>query len=142
MKPKNRPASSGTLADQISEAERQIKDRQQRVHICTNRLVNDLHQQMTSPATLLLAGGIGFIVGELTSRKHKPKNGGQPSQLNTATISQGDFSPLRKAVNFLALAHTLFQALPLVFIMNTFYPDEATKTGASAKNKKSQNQSV
>jgi len=65
-----------SLTAQINAAERQVLNRQQEVGIRTTTLVRKIHQQMTAPATLLLAGGIGFIIGELTKRQTSKKRPG------------------------------------------------------------------
>ena len=62
-------SKSKSLTAQIREAERQILIRQQGVGLRTATLIRKIHQQMTAPSTLLLAGGIGFIIGELTKRQ-------------------------------------------------------------------------
>jgi len=55
-----------SLAAQIIEAELQVLDRQRIVITCTDALIQKTQQQMTVPSSLLLAGGIGFVLGELT----------------------------------------------------------------------------
>jgi hypothetical protein len=130
-----------SLAAQIRETERQIMNRQQGVHIRTDRLVKDLHQQMTKPATLLLAVGVGFIVGEFTERPLPKKQCTTPSD-NAAATPVTESHPLKNAINFMSLANTLYQLLPLALIMNTFYPVDVSKTESSANVKKNQNPSV
>jgi hypothetical protein len=131
-----------SLAAQIKATERQIMDRQQGVDVRTNRLIKDLHQQMTKPATLLLAVGVGFIVGELTQPPPKKERCTTQSETAPATPPVTDSHPLKSAINFMSLAHTLYQLLPLTLIMNTFYPVELSKTELSANAKENQNPSV
>ena len=50
-------------------------NRQRRTGVRTATLVRKIQQQMTAPATLLLAGGIGFILGELTQRQTTKSRG-------------------------------------------------------------------
>ena len=57
---------SKSLRTQIRNVERELLNRQRRTGVRTATLVRKIQQQMTAPATLLLAGGIGFILGELT----------------------------------------------------------------------------
>lgn len=116
---------SGTLTAQIRETERRIMRRQHRVNARTDILIKDLYQQMTTPSTLLLTGGIGFIVGELT--KPPPKKKRRPPQDTAARPDADMTTPLKKAVSFMSLLHSLYQALPLVWIMNTFFPDDVSK---------------
>jgi len=115
-----------SLTAQINAAERQVLNRQQEVGICTTTLVRKIHQQMTAPATLLLAGGIGFIIGELTKRqtsKKRPGTGDKPQATET--------SPLRIALNLITSARTLYTALPLVWMMKSYrQPDASGQTPA------------
>jgi hypothetical protein len=127
---------SGTLAEQIKAIEHRIMSRQQGVHARTDILVKDLHRQMTAPATLLLVGGVGFIVGELTKRPPKKER-------QAAARTDADVTPLKKAVNLMSLLHSFYQALPLVWIMDVLFPEDASKAGVSARGvKKSSNQPV
>lgn len=127
---------SGTLAEQIKAVEHRIMSRQQGVHVRTDILVKDLHRQMTLPSTLLLAGGIGFIVGELTKRPPKKER-------RFAARTDADVTPLKKAVNFMSLLRSFYQALPLVWIMDVLFPEDASKAGVSARGaKKSPSQPV
>ncbi|MGZ8225519.1 MAG: hypothetical protein ACXWT3_02630 [Methylococcaceae bacterium] len=137
-KNKRHSEKSGSLAAQIKETEQRLKDRQRNVNVRADILVKDLRQQITSPATLLLAGGAGFIVGELTT--HPPKNERRSIQPDTVVKSEAHMTPLRNAIDFMSLAHNLYQLLPLVFIMDIFYPENASKTESPSHVK--QNQSV
>ena len=62
------------LEDEIKDAEWQVMKRHQLVDYRTTILVRKIYQQLTDPVSLLLAGGVGFIIGELTKR--------QPSSLS------------------------------------------------------------
>jgi hypothetical protein len=119
------------LNARIEETEQRIMDWQRIVHVRTDVLVKDLRHEMTLPTTLLLAGEVGFIVGELTKRPAKKER-------PTGAKSDVDERPLKKAMNFMSVAHNLYQALPLVWIMDTFFPEDASKTGFAPKVKKSQ----
>lgn len=104
-----------SLTAQINAAERQVLNRQQEVGIRTTTLVRKIHQQMTAPATLLLAGGIGFIIGELTKRQTSKKRPGTVDKPQAA-----ENSPLRIALNLITSARTLYTALPLVWMMKSY----------------------
>jgi hypothetical protein len=105
-----------SLTAQIRAAEQQVLHRQRAVGVCAAALVRKLHQQMTAPATLLLAGGIGFIVGELTQHPSPafPGTANKPRPAET--------TPWRTALNLLASAHTLYTALPLAWLMKSSRP--------------------
>ena len=109
---RNKPKS---LRAQIRAAERKLLNRQQRVGVRTATLVRNIHQQVTAPATLLLAGGIGFILGELTQRQ-TAKSHGAADKLGTTKTT-----PLRTALNLMTSIHTLYSALPLAWLMQSFY---------------------
>lgn len=114
---------SESLNAQIMDAERQVSNRRQTVEIRTARLINDIHDQMTAPASLVLAGGIGFIVGEL-SKCRAPK-----LICNTADNPQveADTTPLRAALSLAMTAHALYKALPISWLVNRFQQSTAAK---------------
>jgi len=114
---------SKSLRAQIRAAERELLNRQQKVGVRTATLVRNIHQQVTAPAALLLAGGIGFILGELTQRKTTQSRGAK-GKLRTTGMT-----PLRTALNLMTSIHTLYTALPLAWLMKTFYqPDLSGQT--------------
>jgi len=117
---RNKPKS---LRAQIKAAERELLNRQRRVGVRTATLVRNIHQQVTAPATLLLAGGIGFILGELTQRQTTKSRGVADKVRTTET------TPLRTALNLMTSIHTLYTALPLAWLMKSFYqPDLSGQT--------------
>jgi hypothetical protein len=63
----NKP--QGSLAEQIEATERRLLHRQQMVGIRRNLLTEWVRQQISSPMALLVAGGIGFLIGDLMRRK-------------------------------------------------------------------------
>ena len=58
-------ADDRPLATRIADVEQRILDRRQAASIRKVYLEERMRNQLTSPAVLLLAGGIGFVVGEL-----------------------------------------------------------------------------
>ena len=56
----------GSLAEQIAETERRLLNRQQLIGLRRSLLNQHVRQKITSPAALLVAGGVGFIIGDLT----------------------------------------------------------------------------
>ena len=109
---RNKPKS---LRAQIKAAERELLNRQRRVGVRTATLVRNIHQQVTAPATLLLAGGIGFILGELTQRQTTQSRGSAGKLRATET------TPLRTALSLMTSIHTLYTALPLAWMMKSFH---------------------
>jgi hypothetical protein len=111
-----------SLTAQISDTERQVLIRQRRVDVRAVTLVRKIRQQMAAPATLLMAGGIGFIIGELTKRQARNNHdtAGKPRVAGT--------SPLRTALNLMTSVHTLYTALPIAWMIKSFH-----QPGASGK---------
>jgi len=114
-----------SLTAQINAAERQVLNRQQEVGIRTATLVRKIHQQMTAPATLLLAVGIGFMIGELTKRQTPKFRDTVDKPHATAT------SPLRIAQSLMTSARTLYTVLPLAWMMKSYcQPDASGQTSS------------
>lgn len=134
----NRKENLSVLNAQIKETERQIMDRQHYVQVRTDTLVRDLRYEATLPTTLLLAGEVGFIVGELTKPSLKKE---QQTAKQAYARSEADVTPLKKAMNFVSLAQNLYQTLPLVWILDTLFPEDASKTRSAAKDTKIQHPS-
>jgi hypothetical protein len=120
-----------SLESQIRDVERQVLQRQQKVGIRTTRLVQKIHQQLTAPTTLLLAGGIGFIMGELTARRTRTPD----SRGNTDKPQVAVTSPLTTALNLITSVRTLYMALPIAWIMKSF--NQPGAQGRQAPNRQS-----
>jgi hypothetical protein len=104
-----------SLTAQIKDAERELLNRQRRVDVRTATLVRKIHQQMTAPATFLLAGGTGFILGELTKRQTAKSRGAADKPHTSET------TPLRTALNLMTSIQTLYTALPLAWMIKSFH---------------------
>jgi hypothetical protein len=113
-------SKANSSASQIRDAERQVLSRQRKLDIRTDALVRNVHLQMTAPATLLLAGGAGLMLGELTKR--------QPSKFGGIGDKKADAetSPLKVAINLMTSIQTLYTALPMVWMMKAFYQPGAS----------------
>jgi hypothetical protein len=124
-------SKANTLSSQIRDAERQVLSRQRKLDIRTDALVRNVHLQMTAPTTLLLAGGAGLMLGELTKR--------QPSKFGGIGDKKADAetSPLKVAINLMTSIQTLYTALPMVWMMKAFY-----QPGASGQPPERQNQAA
>lgn len=104
-----------SLSVQIKNAEQQVLNRQRRIGVGTDKLVRKTRQQMTSPASLLLASGIGFILGELTKRKPASVAHGIPGKPRSV-----ETSPLRTTLSLVTSIQTLYTALPIAWMIKTF----------------------
>ena len=60
---------SSSLTIQISKAERRLYNRKRLVQIRGAMLGRTLQQRMTDPILLVLAGSLGFFIGELSQRQ-------------------------------------------------------------------------
>jgi hypothetical protein len=114
------PAS---LSVQINAAEQQVLNRKRKIGIGTKALVKKMQQQMIAPSTFLLAGGIGFLIGEITKR--------EPSKIRDTTDKPHavETSPLKTALSLVTSIQTLYTALPLAWMIKTFQqPGTSSKT--------------
>lgn len=107
---------TASLNERIRHAERQLSSRQRQVDSATTSLINTIHHQITRPASLLLASGAGFIIGELT-KCQTPR----ASDATERTNASGTTTPLMVLLNLMATVHTLYTALPLVWVIKSFY---------------------
>jgi hypothetical protein len=115
FKPKLSSVSKSTsLTAQIRVAEQKILIRHRGAGVRATILIKKIHQEMTAPSTLLLAGGIGFIIGELTTR--------QTTNSRDTVNKQhtGETMPLKTALNFITMMHSLYIALPLSWKIKFF----------------------
>ncbi len=109
-----------SLTAQIRVAERQVLNRKREVGVRTDTLISKIRQQIRAPATLLLAGGAGFIIGELTAKRLIPNIRGAADKPGVT-----ETSPLKIALNLMASVHTLYTALPIAWMMKSFYQPAA-----------------
>ena len=116
FKPKLSSVSKSTsLTAQIRDAEQKILIRHRGVSVSATTLIKKIHYEMTAPSTLLLAGGIGFIIGELTKRQTTSS----PDATNKRSTVQ--ISPVKTALNLITLVHSLYIALPLSWKIKLFH---------------------
>jgi hypothetical protein len=108
----NKPLS---LTARIRGAERQIVIRQRRVDVRAADAVRTIQRQLTAPASLLLAGGVGFIIGELTKRRVSKLPG------TADKTDAGATTPLKTALNLITSVHTLYTALPVAWMMKSLH---------------------
>jgi hypothetical protein len=116
FKPKISSVSKSTsLTAQIRDAEQKILIRHRGAGVRATILIKKIHKEMTAPSTLMLAGGIGFIIGELTKRQTT----NSPDATNKQSTVQ--ISPLKTALNLITLTHSLYIALPVSWKSKLFY---------------------
>jgi len=102
-----------SLTVQIKAMEQQILQRRQAIPLRSDSLTRKIRQRMAAPATLLLAGGIGFLLGELS--KHRPATSSGITDKPTAAKT----SPLTTALKLMTTARTLYMALPMAWILKS-----------------------
>ncbi|MDD2722832.1 MAG: hypothetical protein PHH59_02250 [Methylovulum sp.] len=71
-------------------------------------------QILTTPPNLLLACGIGFIIGELTKQFPATDENGNNGPANKTT-------PFKITLNLFSSIQTLYTALPLVLMMTSAF---------------------
>ncbi len=108
-------SKSKSLTAQIRDAEQKILIRHRGAGVRATILIKKIHQEMTAPSTLLLAGGIGYIIGELTKRQTT----NSPDATNKQSAVQ--ISPLKTALNLITLTHSLYIALPVSWKSKLFH---------------------
>ncbi len=122
----------GSLNAQIRNAERQVLKRRQSLGNRTTSLLENIHKQMTAPATLLLASGIGFIAGEL-SKCPPPRPAPLPEPTENTNVSAS--MHLRHVLSFLLSAHTLYNALPIAWMTKSFQQSRTKPSNARRYNR-------
>ena len=106
-------SASKSLTDEIRDTELQVLEHQRMVIVRADALIQRTRQQMIAPANLLLAGGIGFIVSELT--KNKPCDSDststphEPLAAMTADLSR-HFTTALSFLNTINSLYTTFRA--------------------------------
>lgn len=110
--PKTNGSELKSLTAQIRDAEFQVLECQRMAIIRVDTLIQKTQQQMTAPANLLLAAGIGFVLGELTKSKsfksHDTTNE-EPRVAETTDITKILMSALNQLATINAL-YTTFRA--------------------------------
>jgi hypothetical protein len=101
-----RPPTS-SLNDQIREVGDRLLNRRRLVRARGDTLGRILRQRMAAPAMLLLAGGLGFLMGELT-RRQTPRSRGMDRSPDSGHPLFESALNLIKLVNW---ARTFFVAL-------------------------------
>ncbi len=98
---------TSSLNDQIREAERRLQNRRRLVRIRGAALGRTLRQRITGPTGLLWAGGVGFLVGELTPRPAPQARGADHS----LELELPFFETALNLIKLTSWARTLFTAL-------------------------------
>ncbi len=109
---------SRSLTTLIRHAEQQILIHQRSVVVRATGLNRKINQQLTAPASLMLASGIGFILGEITKCQR------QKLQASVSNSVVAETSPLNTALKLLISAHSLYTALPLAWIIQSFHKSD------------------
>jgi hypothetical protein len=112
---------STSLNAQIKEAEQQLLLRRQSISLCSNKLINDIHRQMTAPASLILAGSVGFVSGEL-SRCPSAKLADTASRPLLMQVQD-----LKTAFSLILSAYTLYNTLPVAKLRKYFHHSKKTE---------------
>ena len=103
-----------SLNAEIFAAERRLALRRTHVTECNSRFLRHLHQRMTAPLTLLLAGGTGFMFAELTKRRTLVTRRKNQASLVTETTG------LSSALHYITLIYDLYTVLPLILLIKSW----------------------
>ena len=101
-------ARTTSLSAQIRDAERRLQNRRQLVGVRGVALRRTLHQWLTDPTGLLWAGGMGFLVGELTQPRTPKPQGSDPSP----NPGYPFFDAARTVITLVSWARPWFSAWP------------------------------
>jgi hypothetical protein len=102
IRQRDKPAS---LSVQVTLAEQRLLARRQMVRSRISTLGQNLHSQISSPAALLWAGGLGFAAAEFTRRLSRaPANAERPRAPPSKLFD--------RALKLMALVRTLSSAFP------------------------------
>ena len=100
-------APTSSLTAQIIDAERRLQSRRRLVGVRGVALRRTVQEWMTKPTTLLWAGGMGFLIGELTQRQTPRPQDSDPSP----NPGHPFFDAARTVVTLATLARPFFSAL-------------------------------
>lgn len=107
-----------SLKAQIRDTERRVLQREALVRLGKIKLIGNLHRQITSTASLMLAGGIGFMTGELSKC---PKHQLSASAVNAHSTEK---TPLRNAITLILMARTFYTSFPVTWLIKRFKQSE------------------
>jgi len=102
---------SQSINAQINTELRQVLAGKQRVQAQSSQLINKIHQQITTPDSLLLTAGLGFMFGELT------KNQTTEFAHSANNLKSGQSTPLRTVLKLAESMRTLYMVLPVTWIV-------------------------
>ncbi|MGZ5051919.1 MAG: hypothetical protein ACXWF8_00500 [Methylobacter sp.] len=109
-----------SLTSQIVDTEQHLQTHHREASACTAVLTQKLRRQLADPGNLILAGGIGYILGELT----KPR----PKSRFTGTVDRSikaETTPLKTMLGLASSVQTLYAALPIAWMVKSWVFPEA-----------------
>jgi hypothetical protein len=101
-------------------AERQVLDRRRVVGLRVSMLVQNLRRQLTSPATLFFAGGLGFAAGHITERQAFTQSNAEHPRASHNKL-------FGKALKLIALVRILSRTFPSAVM------DPSVQSGSSSQ---------
>lgn len=124
-----------SLDAQISHAERQLAERRRSIKTDGAVLLSSLRKQMTAPASLLLAGGIGFVAGELSHCPARARSA--PTSVRTDRSEVPTRSYLSAALSLLLSAHAVYKALPIAWLAKHLHSSRIRTSAALRRARRS-----
>lgn len=116
-----------SLTSQIEDTEQHLQVHHHKASVCTAVLTQKLRRQLAEPGSLLLACGVGFILGDLTRPRPKSRLTGAVDRSRSA-----ETTPLKTMMGLASSVQTLYAALPIAWMIKSWLSSEATDNKAQA----------
>ncbi len=109
-----------SLGMKILAAEQRVSCRKRQIGIHSATLTQKIAQGLTTTPNLLLASGMGCIIGEVTKQPTTTDGNGNNRPATQTT-------PLKTVLTLLSSIQALYAALPLVLVIKSAYETKAAK---------------
>jgi hypothetical protein len=101
--------TQASLITQIRNVEQRVLEHHRLVGISSATLLKEIQQQLTSPSSLLLAGGIGFLLSELTKSRSSKSHSTDEDKSHAAETTPID-RLFQTALSLIGPANALYTA--------------------------------
>ncbi|MGG7056593.1 hypothetical protein [Nitrosomonas sp. ANs5] len=101
--------TQASLITQIRNVEQRVLEHHRVVGISSATLLKEIQQQLTSPSSLLLAGGIGFLLSELTKSRSSKSHSTDEDKSHAAKTTPID-RLYQTALSLIGPANALYTA--------------------------------
>lgn len=101
--------TQASLMAQIRNVEQRVLEHHRVVGTSSATLIKEIQQQLTTPSSLLLAGGIGFLLSELTKSRSSKSHGADDNKSRAAGNTPID-RLFQAALSLIGPANALYTA--------------------------------